>query len=449
MKGDSRQSVGAAMSTEEDYLARIRALEKANRILHRKLARSQTDRLRLEETNEKKEFLFRKVIQDLNRFERQLQSLMVGTAMTTGQNFFPALVSHIAETLNVSYALVTEKIDDKLQTLAFWADGALQSDFSYPLAKTPCEQTLREGSLYCEDSVQQRFPDNADLVQMGAESYLGIAMQDVEGQTIGSLCIIDSERIQNPQQAEQILRVFAARAAAELNRQRTGIALKQLNQILETRVEERTAALRASEAQIRSLIGAIPDLLLRVARDGTCLDYMQSHSQTGNFLPIRWHLSEILPPDLLERQLERIEAAIATNTLQVYEHQFKKLDHIVHEEVRISAISSDEVLIIVRDITDRQKAKQELTKLSRIASQTGEGVIITNANGQTEWVNAGFTRITGYQLSDLLGRKPGSVLQGAGTDPATVTQMRAALKRKHGFHVEILNYHKDGTPYWI
>ncbi|NER81184.1 MAG: response regulator, partial [Leptolyngbya sp. SIO1D8] len=44
---------------------------------------------------------------------------------------------------------------------------------------------------------------------------------------------------------------------------------------------------------------------------------------------------------------------------------------------------------------------------------------------------------------------PGSVLQGAGTDPATVTQMRAALKRKHGFHVEILNYHKDGTPYWI
>lgn len=136
--------------------------------------------------------------------------------------------------------------------------------------------------------------------------------------------------------------------------------LQQLNQALEAKVEQRTAALRASEVQVRTIIEAIPDLLLRVTRDGTCLDYFLARNQAKEFLPIQRHLSEVLPPDLLQHQLDRIDQAITTGDLQVYEHHFQKHGEMLYEEVRIGAISSDEALIIVRDISDRKRAEQEL-----------------------------------------------------------------------------------------
>ncbi|MBW4520620.1 MAG: PAS domain S-box protein [Scytolyngbya sp. HA4215-MV1] len=181
------------------------------------------------------------------RAENALQNLIEGTAATTGENFFPALVSHIAEALQVSYALVTEQVDDTLHALAFWANGALQPTFFYHPAKTPCERTLQNGKFYCEALVQQQFPDDLDLVNMGAESYLGIALYDTQGNPIGNLCILNQQPISDPEWAENLLRVFAARAAAELERERAIRALERLNEELENQVAERTAALRTSE----------------------------------------------------------------------------------------------------------------------------------------------------------------------------------------------------------
>ena len=299
-------------------------------------------------------------ISDRKEAEAQLQNLIAGTADMAGWDFFPALVSHIAKTLHVTHVMVSEQIGDTLHGLAFWANGALQSTFSYPLAKTPCERTLKDGKFYCEQFVQQCFPEDLDLIEMKADSYLGIVLRDTQGKAIGDLCIFNQQPIQDPQRAEQILRVFAARASAELERQRASALLEQLNQALEAKVEERTAALRASEAQIRTMIEAIPDLLMRVTRDGARLDYIQSRNQTGAFLPIQRSLSEVLPPELLQQQLDRIDKAIATGALQVYEHQFYKRDRMAYEEVRIGAISPDEALIIVRDVTDRKQAENAL-----------------------------------------------------------------------------------------
>ncbi|MEM9450785.1 MAG: PAS domain S-box protein [Cyanobacteria bacterium P01_E01_bin.6] len=299
-------------------------------------------------------------ISDRKNTEIALQKLIEGTAATTGKDFFPALASHISEALNVSYVLVTEKVDDHLRTLAFSANGTLQPEFSYNLVQTPCEQVLQNGTFYCSHSVQQEFPNDLDLIAMEAESYLGIALQDTHSNTIGHLCILNQQPIPDPKRAEQILSVFASRAAAELERQRTTALLEELNRELETKVNARTAELLANEAQIRAIIMAIPDLLLRITRDGTCLEYIQSPNQVGDFLFIQRHIAEVLPPHLLQQQLEKVGQALDTNRLQVYEHSFQKRDQILYEEVRISPINPDEALVIVRDITDRKHADNAL-----------------------------------------------------------------------------------------
>ena len=210
-------------------------------------------------------------ISDRKQTEAQLQDLITGTAATTGQDFFPALVRHIAAALNVSYALVTEQVDDELHALAFWANGDLRSSLRYHPAKTPCELTLRDGQFYCEHSVQQRFPNDLDLVEMGVESYLGIVLRDIQGKVIGDLCILDQQPIQKPQRAEDLLRVFAARAAAELERQRANTSLEQLNQALEAKVEERTAELQEREKFLQTVLDTFPLSVFWKDRDSVYL----------------------------------------------------------------------------------------------------------------------------------------------------------------------------------
>ncbi|HUG12443.1 MAG TPA: PAS domain-containing protein, partial [Opitutaceae bacterium] len=95
-----------------------------------------------------------------------------------------------------------------------------------------------------------------------------------------------------------------------------------------------------------------------------------------------------------------------------------------------------------------QKAQVHLERLALVAERTTNAVIVADAFGKVEWVNHGFTTLTGYDAAEVIGRKPGELLQGPGTDPVIVESMRRAIARHEGFDVEILNYRKDDTPYW-
>ncbi|MFO0907324.1 MAG: PAS domain S-box protein [Isosphaeraceae bacterium] len=88
-------------------------------------------------------------------------------------------------------------------------------------------------------------------------------------------------------------------------------------------------------------------------------------------------------------------------------------------------------------------------KLALVASHTRNGVVLADAHGRVEWVNAAFTRITGYTLDDIAGKTPGSVLQGPATDRAVVAEMARSFRDGIGFLVELINYGKNGRPYWV
>ncbi len=103
----------------------------------------------------------------------------------------------------------------------------------------------------------------------------------------------------------------------------------------------------------------------------------------------------------------------------------------------------------VQDITEQELAREELNKLSMVASRTDDGVVIADAQGRVEWVNRAFTQITGYSLDELRGNVPGHLLQGLDTDPKTLARIRENLASKHGFRETLLNYRKSGESYWV
>ncbi len=101
------------------------------------------------------------------------------------------------------------------------------------------------------------------------------------------------------------------------------------------------------------------------------------------------------------------------------------------------------------DITTERDAAEALARLSEVASRIDDAVVIADAEGRATWVNAAFTRMTGYAPHEVVGRTPGSVLQGPGTDAAAAERLRDAVRAGRGAQAELLNYRKDGTPYWL
>lgn len=153
--------------------------------------------------------------------------------------------------------------------------------------------------------------------------------------------------------------------------------LKQLQQELTRDRQQTDMTLQYQLAENRAILEALPDMMLRVRQDGFCLDFLPPIGESRDkYTPIHFHLSEVLPPDLLQRQLDTIQQALTTQTLQIYEHSFEKQGQLSHEEVRISAINEQEVLIIVRDISDRKQAENTLrqseTELRKQATQLSQ-----------------------------------------------------------------------------
>ena len=104
----------------------------------------------------------------------------------------------------------------------------------------------------------------------------------------------------------------------------------------------------------------------------------------------------------------------------------------------------------LRAANERLRQQEAETRtLALIAARTDNAVVLTDAAGLVVWVNEGFTRLTGYTLPEMLGKKPGTVLQGPGTDAETVRRIGERLRKGEGFSEEILNYGKDGRSYWL
>lgn len=102
----------------------------------------------------------------------------------------------------------------------------------------------------------------------------------------------------------------------------------------------------------------------------------------------------------------------------------------------------------IKDVTEEVEQRELQRMLSLVANETDNAVIISDAEGLIEYVNTGFEKLTGWKLDEVKGKKPGSFLQGTETDPRTVDVIRQRIKNREAFYDEILNYRKDGTPYW-
>ncbi len=148
-----------------------------------------------------------------------LRAIVEGTARHTGQEFFQSLVRHLATAVGTRYAFVAEFAGGtRARTLAFWFRDRIADNVDWDVTGTPCQDVVRGNLCHYPAGVSARFPDDKPMVEWGIESYLGVPLCDAQGRHLGHLAVFDERPLPAEPRKLFTFRIFAARAAAELER---------------------------------------------------------------------------------------------------------------------------------------------------------------------------------------------------------------------------------------
>jgi len=183
-----------------------------------------------------------------------LRAIVEGTAQAVGDEFFQALVRNLAAAMDVQFAMVAEFTDDarsRVRTLAYWVKDHVAANIEYDLAGTPCQDVVNGGLCHHPVGVSEKFPADDGLVRLGISSYLGVPLMDAAGRVLGHLAVFDERPMPEEPRRVAILRIFAARAAAELNRLRTEQMLRQREQQYRDLFEEAPIAYVYEDTETR------------------------------------------------------------------------------------------------------------------------------------------------------------------------------------------------------
>ncbi|AFY84054.1 PAS domain-containing hybrid sensor histidine kinase/response regulator [Oscillatoria acuminata] len=229
-----------------------------------------------------------------------------------------------------------------------------------------------------------------------------------------------------------------------------------------TELKQTEKALRLSEERIQALLNAIPDMMFRQRIDGTYLD-VHAPDRCLKVSPERLigtNLRDFPMPESIKTNLfERFQRAAQTGTLQTYEHELEQEDGIHSYEARIVKSGVDEVVCIVRDVTERKRAEAALheseERYRSVIAAMAEGVVLQEASGEIRTCNASAERILGLsqeQMMEKTSLDPGwrAVRENGSPFPGHEHPAMVTLETGEPCANVIMGVHKpDGSLTWI
>jgi PAS domain S-box-containing protein len=370
------------------------------------------------------------------RRDEALEAASLAVSSAQGDRVFQELTRYLATILNVDLALVgriTDKRPPTVRTLGIYGTQGYKDNVEYPLDVTPCREVVSGGFSVVARDVAQRYPADKYLPS-GAVGYAGYPLKDAAGKTIGVVAVVSRQPIVDEKLAESVLKIFALRAAAELER----------NSAVE--------ALGASEEQYRAIFNASADSLVLRDAEFRVVDVNPAYeAMSGRQRDEALGRSDLTmsPPELTEH-VKRLHARALAGERVVFEALARRKDgsrfNIETRGVPILHKGQPHVLYIGRDITAR-KTEEELLRASEeqyraIFDASDDALVLWNSELERVDVNAAYERIYGYARDEVLGghyeRK---------VPPEYAERRRALVKRTlagERCRVELETLHQDG-----
>jgi diguanylate cyclase (GGDEF)-like protein/PAS domain S-box-containing protein len=167
-----------------------------------------------------KGYAAKQALENQQQHKDRLHGLIEATVGTTGETYFYALVRELSQFLSIDAVFLAASVDDEqqnYQTHAYWCDGGYIMNHSISLQNSPCAES---GSFwYMENAASDLFPDAALLKErFNASGFFAVKLQDSSGGQIGVLAGISRAALHPAKSDIHVIKLFAARAAAELER---------------------------------------------------------------------------------------------------------------------------------------------------------------------------------------------------------------------------------------
>ncbi len=172
--------------------------------------------------------------------QRRVQAVMLKVAVavsaTAGDEFFEQLASHMTEALGAQGGMVSRLLSGtpaSARCIAAVVDGERRPDFNFELKGTPCEAALEGGNIVLPAQVQQRFPASPLMLAVGAQACVARSLVNTSGDVIGFIVAYFRQPISETDFIVSTLQIFAARAAAEMERQTADVQIRHQASLLD------------------------------------------------------------------------------------------------------------------------------------------------------------------------------------------------------------------------
>jgi len=373
--------------------------------------------------------------------EEALRRAALAVSSAGGEGVFDALVQSIASILDMEFAFIALRLPDdaeRLRTLALYEDGAMHAQVEYGLAGTPCNDVVGKTFQLIASGVGRRYPGDPDFQLKGVKSYAGTPLSDSTGASIGLMSVASRRPITNAARVEAVLRIFAARAMAELERQRA------------------EAATRTGEAQYRAIFDASVDGMALLDELGWIVDANPAFSALFGY-PREEILvldSKTLVPKESRAICLQVLATANADTVSQGECHGRRRDGTVFDmELRGVAMTYQgrpHRLAIVRDITERKRANEDLLRSEEqyraIFNASEDALVLWDSSLRRVDVNPAYERIFGWTRDEVIGH---AFRQRA--LPTEYTERRLELVRRalagEATNVEIESVRKSGERF--
>lgn len=233
-------------------------------------------------------------------------------------------------------------------------------------------------------------------------------------------------------------------------------ALASVADIISQGIERKRAEaeLGQSEERYRDLVENAQDIIYSHDLQGNYTSSNKAGEEiTGYTLEesLKLNLAETVAPEYVDKAREMLVRKLAGENVTAYELELVAKDgHRVPVEVNTRLVLEDGVPVgvtgIARDITERKRAEAELRRLAAAVEETADSVVITDKEGNIQYVNPAFERVTGYTKEEALNQNP-RILKSGKTDAAIYKELWETITRGDVWTGHLINRRKDGTSF--
>jgi PAS domain S-box-containing protein len=320
-----------------------------------------------------------------------------------------------------------------------------KSKFGFDLNEIPkadsfCLNAIMQDEIIeVPDTTQNELFAGTEMVKgrLGIRFYASAPLIDPDGYRVGTLCVFDQKPKTLTAAQRDALTTLASEVISHL------VLRKQKKELEKSlQVHQEFYNLFNSSPEIHFMAGADSTIEL-INKTVTLLLGYEPEEAMGRSL---W---DFVVGKNREQYVPLIEEAVKTQ--QPFEIETRTVTRFNEEKwIGWSAVyKNGKWYASGRDITAQKKVLSALEQLSLVASKVVNGVVISDSNGQTIWINDAFTQITGYNLSDVYNKPLAQVLRGKPADQAAATALDEAILKKQSYEVDLLINRKDGTYAWI